>query len=41
MTEHRHHFLVEELLIVCVAKIATRDPWIKIIPGYFGGDVRR
>jgi hypothetical protein len=28
-------------LIVCVAKIATGDPWIRLIPGYFGGDVRR
>jgi hypothetical protein len=29
------------LLIVCVAKNATGDPWIRLIPGYFGGDVRR
>jgi hypothetical protein len=33
--------LGEELLIVCVAKIATGDPWIRLIPGYFGGEVRR
>jgi len=26
VTEHRHHFSGEELLIVCVAKIATGDP---------------
>ncbi len=41
VTKHRHHFSGEELLIVCVAKIETRDPWIRLIPGYFCGDVRR
>jgi hypothetical protein len=41
VTEHRHHFSGEEVLIVCLAKIATGDPWIRLIPGFFGGDVRR
>jgi hypothetical protein len=41
VTQQRHRFSGEELLIVCSSKIATGDPWTCLIPGYFGGDVRR
>ncbi len=40
VTEQQHHFSGEEILIICLAKIATGDPWIRLTPGYFGGDVR-
>jgi len=41
VTEQWHHFSGEEILIICLAKIATGDPWIRLIPGFFGGDLRR
>jgi len=41
VTRQRHRFTGEELLIICLSKIATGDPWTRLIPGYFGGDVRR
>jgi hypothetical protein len=41
VTEQRYRFSGEEILIVCLAKVATGDTWTRLIPGYFGGDVRR
>ena len=41
ITEQRYRFSGEEMLIVGLTKIATGDPWTRLIPGYFGGDVRR
>ena len=38
---HRYRFGGEELLIVCLARIATGDPWTRLIPSHFGGDARR
>ncbi len=36
----RYRFSGEELLIVCLTRIATGDPWTRLIPSHFGGDVR-
>jgi hypothetical protein len=41
ITQQRHRFTSEEILIVCLAKIATGIPWTRLIPDNFGGDVRR
>jgi hypothetical protein len=41
ITQHWHHFTGEEILIICLARLATGDPWARLIPGNFGGDVRR
>jgi hypothetical protein len=38
---HRYRFGGEELLIVCLARIATGDPWTRLIPSHFEGDARR
>jgi hypothetical protein len=40
VTEQRYRFSQEEMLIVCLAKLATGDPWMRLIPGYFSGDVQ-
>ena len=37
----RYRFSGEELLIVCLTRIATGDPWTRLIPSHFGGDARR
>jgi hypothetical protein len=37
----RYRFSGEELLIVCLTRIATGDPWTRLIPSHFGGDDRR
>jgi len=34
-------FSGEEILLVSLARIATGDPWIQLIKGYFGGEPRR
>jgi hypothetical protein len=36
----RYRFSGEELLIVCLTRIATGDPWTRLTPSHFGGDVR-
>ncbi len=33
----RYQFMGEEILIVCLTKIATGDLWTHFIDGYFGG----
>jgi hypothetical protein len=37
----RYRFSGEELLIVCLTRIATGDPWTRLIPSHFGGNARR
>ena len=37
----RYRFSGEELLIVCLTRFATGDPWTRLIPSHFGGEVRR
>jgi hypothetical protein len=41
ITQDRHSFTREEILIICLARLATGDPWTRLIPGNFGGDIRR
>jgi hypothetical protein len=41
VTEQHYRFSGVEMLIVGLTKIATDDPWTRLIPGYFGGDVGR
>jgi len=41
VTGQRYSFTGEEVLIISLAKLATGDPWTRLIPGFFGGDVRR
>jgi len=41
MTGYQHVFSGEEILLVSLARIATGDPWIRLIKGYFGGEPRR
>jgi hypothetical protein len=36
----RYRFSGEELLAVCLSFLATGDPWTRLIPIHFGGDVR-
>ena len=36
-----YKFTGEELLIVCLARIATGDPWCRLIPNNFGGGLSR
>ncbi len=36
-----YQFTGEEVLIVCLARIASGDPWTWLIDGFFGGDPRR
>ncbi len=31
----------EEILIIYLARLTTGDPWMRLIPGNFGGDIRR
>jgi hypothetical protein len=38
---YRHRFTGEEVLLVSLARIATGDPWTRLIDGNFGGDPRR
>ncbi len=40
ITEQRYRFSGEEMLIVGSTKLATGVPWTRLIPGFFGGDVR-
>ncbi len=40
ITQQQHHFTGEEILLVCLAKIATGIPWTHLIQDNFGGDVR-
>jgi hypothetical protein len=35
VTGPRYQFSGEEILLVCVAKIATGDPWTRLIDGFF------
>jgi hypothetical protein len=37
----RYRFSGEKLLIVCLTRIVTGDPWTRLIPSHFGGDARR
>ena len=37
----RYQSTGEEVLIICLAKIATGDPWTRLIDGFFGGCPRR
>ena len=37
----RYAFTGEELLIVCLSRIATGDPWCRLIPSNFGGGLSR
>jgi hypothetical protein len=41
VTGPRYQFTGEEVVIVCLARIATGDPWTRLIDGFFGGDPRR
>ena len=41
VTARRYAFTGEELLIICLARIATGDPWCRLIPGNFGGGISR
>lgn len=41
LPRRRYRFTGEEILIVCLARLATGDPWIRLIPNYFGGGVAR
>jgi hypothetical protein len=41
VTPHRHPFTGEEVLIVCLMRLATGDPWTRLIPQNFGGDIRQ
>ncbi len=38
---NHHRFTGEEVLIISLARLATGDPWTRLIPGNFGGNVRR
>jgi hypothetical protein len=38
---HRYRFSGEEILIICLSRLATGDPWTRLIPSHFGGDPRR
>ncbi len=33
-----HQFTGEEILIICLSRIATVDPWTRLIDGFFGLD---
>ena len=37
----RYAFTGEELLIACLSRIATGDPWCRLIPSNFGGGLSR
>ncbi len=39
ITQQRHRFTGEEILLVCLAKLGTGIPWTRLIPDNFGGDV--
>jgi hypothetical protein len=41
ITHDHHKFTEDEILIICLARLATGDPWTRLIPGNFGGDIRR
>ena len=41
LPRRRYRFSGEELLIVCLARIATGDPWNRLIPMNFGGGLAR
>ena len=41
LPRRRYRFTGEELLVVCLAKIATGDPWNRLIPANFGGGLAR
>jgi hypothetical protein len=41
VTGPRYQFTGEEVLLICLSKIATGDPWTRLIDGFFGGDPRR
>jgi hypothetical protein len=41
VTDQWYRFSGEDMLIVSSTKIATGDPWTRLIPGCFGGDVQR
>jgi hypothetical protein len=38
ITGPHYQFNGEEILLVSLAKIATGDPWTRLIDGFFGGD---
>ena len=38
---YRHKFTGEEVLLVSLSRIATGDPWTRLIDGNFGGEPRR
>ena len=41
LPRRRYRFTGEEILIVCMARIATGDPWHRLIPINFGGGITR
>ena len=41
LPRRRYRFTGEEILIVCLARIATGDPWYRLIPNNFGGGITR
>jgi len=41
VTTHCHQFTSDEVLIMCLAWIASGDPWINFVPSNFGGDCWR
>ena len=41
LPRRRYRFSGEEVLIICLARLATGDPWNRLIPSNFGGGLAR
>lgn len=41
LPRRQYRFTKEEILVVCLAKLATGEPWNRLIPLNFGGGILR